>query len=624
MSAVIMTRPPARWWETRLYLVANWFDGTDAGALTALAATQQVAVVDKLLHLRRKSPAGGVVPPRQRRHLQLLARQNGPLRLHRLQHRAGVRRHRHRAQPRDPAAAAHCGVALAARLRRGPGLPLGRGPLREPAGLGGGIYRPGTVPASARGLLQFGRLRPGLARGAASSTSPRAGERLRAWWAPALLAFTDTSVGRCRAVPGTPLDFDSSGPAGRPRWEPQHPAPGGGRQRAVRASQGRGRAAPVGRLQHPIRRVQAGRRRPHAAHLFTGPNVALALYGIGGSPTPKAWCYAEDPFGLVWLVRKDGILLIGTPTDEGVAWTQHAATPSTIGRYRPRLLQHLPVPEGDEDAVYALAHHGGFKALTRFESRVHHDDNDDVACLGLRGEGEDSGAGGDSRRPGHLQRLSGVGGGRNNPALGPVTVAAGVADFNDLLLATINPETGTPIPTGSRTTAPERLTSSLASPSSATSRRWTPSRPRRGTTPATSPRWASEVDNPIGPPGGPPMRDSSSRPSRATRRAPTMPPASSQEVAYAPARRPGTTAGPSSGRRCLSPSPCWASPARWTSGGRRARHPGVRHRGPRPELAPPPPPGGRGRARGLRRDARRRPAAQHRGQRCVRGGAFRR
>lgn len=70
-----------------------------------------------------------------------------------------------------------------------------------------------------------------------------------------------------------------------------------------------------------------------AAHLFMGHRIV-------------DWAYAPVPYGVVWAVRDDGILLSLTylPEQQVCAWCQH----DTDGRFE----SVASVPEGDETAVY--------------------------------------------------------------------------------------------------------------------------------------------------------------------------------------------------------------------------------------------------------------------------------
>lgn len=95
------------------------------------------------------------------------------------------------------------------------------------------------------------------------------------------------------------------------------------------------------------------------------------------------WCYAEDPWGVVWAVRADGQLLSLTLSlEEKVsAWARHDTDGTAIAV--------CSVPEGDEDAVYLAVQRmrdggGGETAITcieRMTSRVRRDDVDDDICV---------------------------------------------------------------------------------------------------------------------------------------------------------------------------------------------------------------------------------------------------
>lgn len=76
-----------------------------------------------------------------------------------------------------------------------------------------------------------------------------------------------------------------------------------------------------------------------AQHFFTGTDCDIV-----------DWCYAEDPWGLIWVVRADGALLSLTYSqpDEMWAWAMH--TPAGGGKVR----AICAAPEGNEDAVYLV------------------------------------------------------------------------------------------------------------------------------------------------------------------------------------------------------------------------------------------------------------------------------
>jgi hypothetical protein len=98
------------------------------------------------------------------------------------------------------------------------------------------------------------------------------------------------------------------------------------------------------------------------------------------------WCYAEDPWGVVWAVRADGKLLSLTLVQEGGAWIWGWALHETDGE----VLAICSVPETDEDAVYLVVKRGadepfmgssGYYSFERMTSRVQNGTNFDDICL---------------------------------------------------------------------------------------------------------------------------------------------------------------------------------------------------------------------------------------------------
>lgn len=124
-------------------------------------------------------------------------------------------------------------------------------------------------------------------------------------------------------------------------------------------------------------------------HLFVGDSV-----GEVGTATNKAivdWTYAEDPWGLVWAVRADGLLLSLTLGADGAyGWARHDGSPTTgsvlYGNGTPAAYKRVcAVPEGDEDAVYVMVSRavaGGFaNCIERMTSRVRRGTAFDDGCL---------------------------------------------------------------------------------------------------------------------------------------------------------------------------------------------------------------------------------------------------
>lgn len=118
----------------------------------------------------------------------------------------------------------------------------------------------------------------------------------------------------------------------------------------------------------------------HADHLFRGESQLLA--GSTGARTIVEWAYQEDPWGVVWAVRDDGVLLSLTPMrDTGAfAWAQQESfgeqrvlvgdEPTAVTKAT--FTSVCVVPEGNEDGVYVLVRRNTNEPLylERFNSRV--------------------------------------------------------------------------------------------------------------------------------------------------------------------------------------------------------------------------------------------------------------
>jgi hypothetical protein len=76
------------------------------------------------------------------------------------------------------------------------------------------------------------------------------------------------------------------------------------------------------------------------------------------------WCFAETPYGVLWAVRDDGVLLSCTydRSTETVGWARHP----TRGKVR----RVVSVPEGDEDAVYVHVVRNGVLCFERMATRA--------------------------------------------------------------------------------------------------------------------------------------------------------------------------------------------------------------------------------------------------------------
>lgn len=99
-------------------------------------------------------------------------------------------------------------------------------------------------------------------------------------------------------------------------------------------AKGRGVVAlvPTGNPDSPLAGVDVS---TQAQHFFTGEDKDLV-----------DWCYAEDPWGVIWAVRRDGVLLSLTFNRDHWGWALH----ETDGKVE----SVCSIPEGNEDAVYAV------------------------------------------------------------------------------------------------------------------------------------------------------------------------------------------------------------------------------------------------------------------------------
>jgi hypothetical protein len=112
-----------------------------------------------------------------------------------------------------------------------------------------------------------------------------------------------------------------------------------------------------------------------AQHLFVGEDEGGTPYEI------VEWCYQEDPWGVVWALRNDGVLLSFTfnPQDQCWGWTKHEFAGTTT------ILSICSIPEGEEDSVYLAVYRehdsGGRVTLERMASRVRLGRTSDDICL---------------------------------------------------------------------------------------------------------------------------------------------------------------------------------------------------------------------------------------------------
>jgi hypothetical protein len=95
---------------------------------------------------------------------------------------------------------------------------------------------------------------------------------------------------------------------------------------------------------------QAGRIDTYARHLLKGHTIV-------------DWCYAEEPYGVLWLVRDDGVLLSCT-YDRGtdtIGWARHPT--------RGQVKRVVCAPDGTEDAVFVHVVRNGVLCFERMATR---------------------------------------------------------------------------------------------------------------------------------------------------------------------------------------------------------------------------------------------------------------
>jgi hypothetical protein len=153
---------------------------------------------------------------------------------------------------------------------------------------------------------------------------------------------------------------------------------------------------------------------------------------VGTSHTVVDWCFAEDPWGLVWAVRADGVLLSlsFSVAEQRWGWTRH----ETDG-----VVESIcSVPEGEEDVVYIAVKRtlasGEYRYIERFDSRVRRGTSADDLCLDSAREASLTVETNDEYVFPALDHLEGkqvwVTSAENMPA-GPFTVTGGQIEFEN-------------------------------------------------------------------------------------------------------------------------------------------------------------------------------------------------
>lgn len=243
--------------------------------------------------------------------------------------------------------------------------------------------RPTTILASATGNYSDHDKHAFPVAGEALEFELAAYRRERARWglgAQELLLGTDASIW---AISGgdAPLDFDSvqAKPVDAVGATSCRPLMVGNTVLYVR-SKGRGARA----LSHSANGWQSSDISHHARHLFVGGETPITgqpaePLAAGHTRQIVEWAYAEDPWGLVWAVRDDGVLLSCTISPAGdIAWARH----ETDGF----VWSVCSVPESTEDAVYVVVQRAGRDLdavlhVERMTSRVENDAATDGGCV---------------------------------------------------------------------------------------------------------------------------------------------------------------------------------------------------------------------------------------------------
>lgn len=118
----------------------------------------------------------------------------------------------------------------------------------------------------------------------------------------------------------------------------------------------------------------------HAQHLFFGGEYFAGV----GTRQIRDWAYAEDPFGIIWVVREDGGLLSLTYSREAgmAAWARHDSKALDDGNdFATSFTAVCSVPEGGEDAVYVAVFRSGALCIERMASRIENDSPTDGCCV---------------------------------------------------------------------------------------------------------------------------------------------------------------------------------------------------------------------------------------------------
>jgi hypothetical protein len=100
-------------------------------------------------------------------------------------------------------------------------------------------------------------------------------------------------------------------------------------------------------------------------NIYTGADLSVLSNHLFSGYSLLEWCYAEEPFKIIWAVRSDGALLALTylKDQEIFGWSKH----ETQGRFE----SVATVPEDAEDAVYFVVQRSIDGELIKFIERMH-------------------------------------------------------------------------------------------------------------------------------------------------------------------------------------------------------------------------------------------------------------
>lgn len=170
----------------------------------------------------------------------------------------------------------------------------------------------------------------------------------------------------------------------------------------------------------------------HAAHLFrenAGVGSVNNWRHSGQTLTTEVvdWCWQEDPWNLVWMVRADG-KLVSLQLSDHAGYSLHTTGPDAGDRFE----SVCSVPEAGEDVVYLCVQRSGQFNIERFASRVRRDTVADDCALDCAAQFTGVVPNGTAL----ISVAGGIANGREvwavakgNAPIGPVVVSSGKADF---------------------------------------------------------------------------------------------------------------------------------------------------------------------------------------------------